>query len=145
VQDAYRIFVIMWPRRKMPPERVDEIARGRVWMAATPSWGWWIHWAPAGRDSAAANRAGLMTDSGSTAWSRTVLPERLLRQYSVRLLGNLARIGVRFPAQRDSPANQALALLKSLAFAEASTIARPALSLRMRRSLRHSGCRCNGQ
>lgn len=100
VQDAYRIFVgSVADARAMDYDRVDAIARGRVWIGAdardlglVDSLG-----DLSAATEAAARRAGLETG----AWGvRYVEPElswaaRLLEQYSMKLLANVQRMGLR--------------------------------------------------
>jgi len=100
VQDAYRIFInSVAEARRMDPERVDAIARGRVWIGSdardlglVDSLGD----LPAAID-AAARRAGLEGGAFAVQYVEPELawPARLLEQYSVRLLENGRRMGLR--------------------------------------------------
>ncbi len=118
VQNAYQIFVShVAEARKMSPEHVDEIARGRVWIGSDAKDLGLVDTLGdlPGAIAAAAGRAGLAVDDYGIEYvePEPSLMARLLRQYSVRLLGNLARIGVRLPALGNSPADQVLAMLES--------------------------------
>lgn len=100
VQDAYRIFVSsVAEARKMEPERVDAIARGRVWIGSDAKDLGLVDSLgdlPAAID-AAARRAGLEDGAFGVQYVEPELawPARLLEQYSVHLLENARHMGVR--------------------------------------------------
>jgi protease-4 len=108
VHDAYRIFVgKVAEARKMELQRVDQIARGRVWIGSDAKELGLIDTLGdlPGAIEAAARRAGLEDGTYGIAYVEPELPwaERILRQYSLRLLANLRHLGVRLrrgPLQR---------------------------------------------
>lgn len=114
VTDAYRIFVgKVAEARKMDFARVDGMARGRVWIGSDAKDLGLVDTLGdlPGAIAAAAGRAGLEPDAYGTRYiePELSLPEQMLRQYSVRLLGNLAAMGLRWPAAAASPVAQLLA------------------------------------
>lgn len=116
VQDAYRIFVSeVAEARDMPMERVDSVARGRVWIGSDAKDLGLVDVLGDlnGAIAAAAERAGLAADSYGIEYveAELSLPERLLRQYAVNLVSRLGQFGVgTILPHRDSPADQVLAL-----------------------------------
>ena len=117
VQDAYRIFINrVAEAREMQPERVDEIARGRVWIGSDARDLGLVDTLGDLNDAiaAAAGRAGLDPDSYAIEYvePELSLPARLLREYAVRLLANLSWVGVHFAPDGGSPARQVLAMVE---------------------------------
>ncbi len=112
VQDAYRIFIgHVAEARDMDPARVDEIARGRVWIGTDARE---LGLVDALGDlpaalAAAAQRASLAEGSYTIEYVEPELSlfEQLVRQYGVRILGNFARLGLRWSAE-SSPAQELL-------------------------------------
>jgi protease-4 len=101
VADAYRIFVSkVAEARGMDYESADRIARGRVWIGSDAKE---LGLVDALGDlsaavEAAAKRGNLGEDYGvKYVEPEMSLPARLLQQYSVRFLGNLARLGIKLP------------------------------------------------
>ncbi len=112
VQDAYRVFIgHVAEARDMDPARVDEIARGRVWIGSDARELGLVDELgdlPAAV-AAAAEKAGLAEDSYTIEYVEPELSlvEQLMRQYGVRILGNVTRLGLRWPTQA-SPAQELL-------------------------------------
>jgi protease-4 len=108
VSDAYRIFVSsVAEARNMEFQRVDEIARGRVWIGSDAKELGLVDTLGdlPGAVEAAARRAGLEPGNYGVEYVEPELsvPEQLLRQYAVQLLGNLNRVGLRLPGITASP------------------------------------------
>ena len=113
VHDAYRIFVSkVADERKMEFGRVDEIARGRVWIGSDAKALGLVDTLGdlPGAIEAAAKRAGLSAGSYGIEYVEPELswPERVLREYSVRLLVNLHWIGIRLPSAESRPLQRLL-------------------------------------
>lgn len=113
VQDAYRIFISrVAEARRMKPERVDEVARGRVWIGADARELGLVDVLGdlPGAIEAAAARAGLESGDYGVEYvePELSLAERLLRQYLVRLVANVQHVGVRGLMGRRSPADEFL-------------------------------------
>ncbi len=111
VHDAYRIFVgKVAEARKMEFEQADQIARGRVWIGSDAHQLGLVDKLGdlAGAIDAAAGLAGLEADAYEVRYlePELTLPERLFRDYAVRLLSNLAGVGVRLDS--GSPLNDLL-------------------------------------
>jgi protease-4 len=114
VRDAYRIFVSqVADARKMEFAEADEIARGRVWIGSDAQQLGLVDTLGdlGGAIEAAARRANLEADAYGVRYIEPDLswPERLFRDYAVRLLGNLARAGIRLPSATNSPLRELLA------------------------------------
>ncbi len=102
VHDAYRIFIgKVADGRKMEVARVDQIARGRVWIGSDAKDLGLVDTLGDLPEAieAAAKRAGLSEGSYGIEYVEPELswPERVLRQYSVRLLTNVHWLGIRLP------------------------------------------------
>lgn len=114
VQEAYRIFVSkVAEARKMDFTRADEIARGRVWIGSDARDLGLVDTLgdlPAAIE-AAARRANLEPGTYGTRYvePELTIPARLIREYGAKLLGNLARAGVRLPGRESSPLARVLA------------------------------------
>ncbi len=113
VHDAYRIFVgHVAEARKFEFEQADRIARGRVWIGSDAEQLGLVDKLGdlAGAIDAAAGLASLEAGSYDVRYlePELTLPERLIRDYAVRLLTNLADLGVRM--ETDSPLGDLLAL-----------------------------------
>jgi protease-4 len=101
IHDAYRIFVSkVAEARKMEFQRVDE-QRGRVWIGSDARDLGLVDTLGdlPGAIEAAAKRAGLDAGSYGVEYVEPELswPERVLRQYSMRLLANLQWMGIQLP------------------------------------------------
>jgi protease-4 len=107
VHDAYRIFVgKVAEARKMGFEQAESIARGRVWIGSDAKELGLVDGLGdlSAAVAAAAGRAGLEADyEPRFVEPELSLPERLLQEYTVRLLGNLGRAGLRLPSLSASP------------------------------------------
>ena len=94
-------------------QRVDEIARGRVWIGSDAKELGLVDTLGdlPGAIEAAAKRAGLDAGSYGIVYVEPELswPEQALRQYSVRLLTNLGQVGMRLPALSPGPLERLLA------------------------------------
>lgn len=107
VQDAYQIFIgSVADARGMELERVDAIARGRVWIGSDAKDLGLVDSLgdlPAAVD-AAARRAGLEAGAYDVRYVEAELgwPAQLLEQYAVRLLGNAQRAGLRLASHEAS-------------------------------------------
>jgi protease-4 len=108
VHDAYRIFVSkIAEARKMEFQRVDEIARGRVWIGSDAKELGLVDTLGdlPGAIEAAAKRAGLDPGAYGVQYvePELSLAEQVLRQYSIRLLANLGQSGFHLPVRRAGP------------------------------------------
>lgn len=103
IHDAYRVFVgKVAEARKLEFQRADEVARGRVWIGSDA---YQLGLVDALGDmsdavESAAGKAGL---EGGAYGIRTIepalsIPARLLREWAVQFLRNVARMGLRLPA-----------------------------------------------
>lgn len=115
VEEAYRFFVArVAEARKMDAARVDEVARGRVWIGSDARDLGLVDTLGdlQGAIQAAAARAGLEEGDYGVEYvePEISLPEQLLRQYLVRLVANLDWVGVRLPRTQRSAGGQLLAM-----------------------------------
>jgi protease-4 len=124
VQDAYTIFVDkVAESREMTFEQADEIARGRVWIGSDAKQLGLVDTLGdlPGAIEAAARLANLEADAYGIQNVEPELPVplQLLRQYGVRMLQNIGRVGLRLPAGSRSELSRLLAAgesqLRSLA------------------------------
>jgi protease-4 len=122
VEDAYRIFVgKVAEARNMEYERADEIARGRVWIGSDARQLGLVDTLGdlPGAIQAAAKLAGLEADAYGVQDIEPELsvPQQLLQEYGVRVLRNVARLGL--PSRGPAPFARLLAVgereLQSLA------------------------------
>jgi protease-4 len=100
VQDAYQIFVgSVAEARKMEFERVDAIARGRVWIGSDAKDLGLVDTLGdlPGAIEAASRRAGLEPGAYGVKYVEPELawPAQILEQYTVRLLANLQGLGLK--------------------------------------------------
>ncbi len=108
ISDAYHIFVSkVAEARKLEFEQADGIARGRVWIGGDAKDRKLVDTLGdlPGAIEAAAGRAGLEAGEYGIRYvePELSLPEQLLRQYSIRFMKNLVRIGIRIPGSYGSP------------------------------------------
>jgi protease-4 len=115
VHEAYRIFVgKVAEARKMEFQRVDQIARGRVWIGSDAKELGLVDTLGdlPGAIEAAAKRAGLEAGTYGISYVEPELPwaERLLRQYSLGLLANLRHFGFRLRVGDPGPLQRLIAV-----------------------------------
>lgn len=114
VKDAYEIFVGKVAKaRNMEFARADEIARGRVWIGSDAKSLGLVDTLGdlPGAIHAAAARAELGDDYAvKYVEPELSLPARLLQQYSIRWLHNMAQLGVSWPGSAPASLNRLMSL-----------------------------------
>lgn len=115
VHEAYRIFVgKVAEARGLDYAKAEEIARGRVWIGSDAQALGLVDTIGDLPDAidAAARKAGLEPDAYGIRYVEPELsvPARILRDFSVRLMGHATRLGIRLPSAAGTPLDGLLAI-----------------------------------